>query len=286
MDFAFDRVHLTALAGAHRAQYAAAAPFPHVVFDAFLPAEVAARLVDEFPSPAPNWTRYDRPPLELNKSQLSEESVLPPFTRKVVWAFNSAVFLRFLTELTGIKGLVADPSLWGGGLHQTERGGWLAVHADFYRHPELELDRRINVLLFLNPDWPAEWGGALEFWARDMSTCVQRIPPVLNRCVIFSTTDWAFHGQPDPLACPDDVPRRSLALYYYTNGRPPAEVIPRLNSPVFRRRPGTREAHNLLSLRIKYYLLRCIPPIAIDLKRHLVERLSEWQSSEPDRPAS
>src|SRR5262245_30376508 len=156
-DFAFDPVHLTALARAHRAQYAAAAPFPHVVFDGFLPTDVAARLADEFPAPAPNWTPYDRAPAEQHKFQLGDEAVLPPFTRNVIWAFNSAVFLRFLTQLTGITGLVPDPSLWGGGLHQTERGGWLAVHADFHRHPELDLDRRLNVLLFLNPHWPAEW---------------------------------------------------------------------------------------------------------------------------------
>src|SRR5262245_53335789 len=106
-DFVFDPLHLTALARAHRDQYAVAAPFPHVVFDDFLPAEVAARLVEEFPAPAPNWTRYDRPPVERHKFLLCDEAVLPPFTRTVLWAFNSAVFLRFLTELTGISGLIA-----------------------------------------------------------------------------------------------------------------------------------------------------------------------------------
>lgn len=271
--FVFDATHLTALARAQRAAYAGAAPFPHVVLDSFLPTEVVARLVDEFPAPTSGgWVLYDRRPSEGDKFQLGDEAVLPPFTRQVLWAFNSAVFLRFLTELTGIAGLIADPSLWGGGLHQTRSGGWLAVHADFHRHPDLDLDRRLNVLVFLNPTWRPEWGGALELWDRDMSSCVQRIQPLLNRCVIFTTTDWSFHGHPEPLACPEDVIRRSLALYYYSNGRPAAEVMARWNTTLFRRRLGTEDADNLLALRVKHYLRQCIPPIVIDLKRTLLGR--------------
>lgn len=270
--FVFDTGRLAELARAHRDGYAGAAPFPHVVIDDFLPQDVADRLVDEFPAPASGLWGNDTRRSEHNKFQLGDEAVLPPFTRQVVWAFNSAVFLRFLTELTGIEGLIADPSLWGGGLHQTRSGGWLAVHADFHRHPFLELDRRINVLVFLNPTWRAEWGGELEFWARDMSICVQRVLPALNRCVIFNTTDWAFHGHPEALACPDDVTRCSLAFYYYTNGRPAAEITPRLNTTLFRRRPGTEDADNLVALRIMHYLRQCIPPILIDLKRYLFGR--------------
>ena len=269
--FVFDADHLTALARAHRGEYAAASPFPHIVLDAFLPPEVVTQLIDEFPAPEANiWLSGRRG--ERHKLQLDDEVVLPPFTRQVLWAFNSAVFLRFLTELTGIEGLIADPSLWGGGLHQTCSGGWLAVHADFYRHPLLNLDRRLNVLVFLNPTWHPEWGGALELWARDMSTCVQHIMPVLNRCVIFNTTDWSFHGHPEPLACPHDVSRRSLALYYYSNGRPVGDVMARWNTTLFRARPGTHDADNVVALRIKHYLLQCVPPIVIDLKRRLFGR--------------
>jgi hypothetical protein len=281
--FVFDAAHLTELARARRDQYAGAAPFPHVVFDAFLPQDVVSRLVDEFPAPTSRTWVHDMRRSERNKFQLGDENELPPFTRQVVWAFNSAVFLRFLTELTGIEGLIADPSLWGGGLHQTRRGGWLAVHADFHHHPVLDLDRRLNVLVFLNPTWREEWGGALELWARDMSTCVRRFLPVLNRCVIFSTTDWSFHGHPEPLDSPDDVARRSLALYYYSNGRPPAEVVSRWNTTLFRRRLGSMDADNLFALRVMHYLGRCIPPIVIDLKRHLFGR--RWVERSPKVPA-
>ena len=44
-----------------------------------------------------------------------------------------------------------------------------------------------------------------------------------NRAVVFNTTDWSWHGHPEPLRCPPGWTRRSIALYYYSNGRPDAE---------------------------------------------------------------
>jgi len=51
-----------------------------------------------------------------------------------------------------------------------------------------------------------------------------KILPLFNRVAMFSTTDFSYHGHPDPLTCPPDRSRKSLALYYYTNGRPKEEV--------------------------------------------------------------
>lgn len=270
--FVFDAAGLTALARANHDAYAEATPFPHAVFDNFLPADVAARLVEEFPRrDSPIWVEDDRA-FEREKVQMGEEAALPPFTRQVAWAFHSAVFLRFLTELTGIHGLIADPSLWGGGLHQVRRGGLLKVHSDFHRHPVLDLDRRLNVIFFLNPEWRSEWGSALELWAPDMSRRERSVVPVLNRCVIFTTNDLAPHGHPEPLSCPPDVTRNSLAFYYYSNGRPRSEIIPRMNTTLFRSRPGTDEADTLFALRLIHYVRQCVPPIVIDLKRHFFGR--------------
>jgi Rps23 Pro-64 3,4-dihydroxylase Tpa1-like proline 4-hydroxylase len=102
-------------------------------------------------------------------------------------------------------------------------GGFLKVHVDFNRHPLLNLDRRLNLLVYLNEDWRDEYGGHLELWPADMSRCERRILPVFNRTVVFSTTDASFHGHPAPLACPEGMSRKSVSFYYYTNGRPAHE---------------------------------------------------------------
>ncbi|MBI1224865.1 MAG: 2OG-Fe(II) oxygenase [Bacteroidetes bacterium] len=138
---------------------------------------------------------------------------------------NSQPFLEFLQNLTGIEEtLVPDPYFEGGGCHQIKSGGFLKVHVDFHKHKMMGLDRRVNVLVYLNEDWDEAWGGHFELWEKDMSKCVTRIAPFFNRMAIFSTTDFSWHGHPDALACPPDRSRKSLALYYYTNGRPDSEV--------------------------------------------------------------
>ena len=88
----------------------------------------------------------------------------------------------------------------------------------------MNLDRRINVLIYLNENWEEEYGGHFELWEKDKSKCIVRIPPIFNKMAIFSTTDFSWHGHPDPLTCPQGRSRKSLALYYYTHGRPEYEI--------------------------------------------------------------
>lgn len=118
--------------------------------------------------------------------------------------------------MTGIEGLIQDPYLFGGGIHSVGAGGFLKIHADFNWHHKLNLYRRLNLLLYLNSDWQETWGGALELWDVDMASCRVSIPPLINRMVIFNTSDMSFHGHPDPLMCPENRMRNSIALYYYT----------------------------------------------------------------------
>ena len=73
-----------------------------------------------------------------------------------------------LEELTGIKNLIADKTLYGGGLHQVERGGKLDIHADFNIHKKFKWHRRVNLILYLNKNWKPEYNGYLELWDKDM----------------------------------------------------------------------------------------------------------------------
>jgi Rps23 Pro-64 3,4-dihydroxylase Tpa1-like proline 4-hydroxylase len=61
----------------------------------------------------------------------------------------------------------------------------LQVHADF--NLRYGRRRRVNTFLYVNPDWPDDFGGHLELWDRNMSECRQRISPKLGRFVAFSS---------------------------------------------------------------------------------------------------
>jgi Rps23 Pro-64 3,4-dihydroxylase Tpa1-like proline 4-hydroxylase len=260
--FYFDPDYLSDVSALHSAGYKAAKPFPHVVIDDFLPEAVAQRILDEFPSPgADDWYRFQRG--TERKLQTTAELGIGPVARQVLNQFNSSAVIDFLETLTGVEHLVPDPHYSGGGLHQIERGGFLKVHADFNHHPRLDLERRLNLLLYLNRDWRDEWGGHLELWDTTMTSVVQRIAPTFNRCVVFSTTSFAYHGHPDPLKCPEGVTRKSMALYYYTKDRPPEELMP-AHTTRFQRRPG--EALNS-RMPLKETLKRFVPPIVLDVAR-------------------
>jgi len=213
--------------------FAAARPFPHIVIDDFLPAGFVAQLNAAFPDIAQKKkggkTAHipvileDGSEAQLGKEWLSREALVPLIFRRLYWELNSNPFVGLLERITGIDGLIADPHLAGGGVHSTRPGGYLRVHADFNKHPNFGLDRRLNLLIYLNEDWSPEYGGDLELWSADMRHCEQKIAPVAGRCVIFRTTSTSFHGHPHPLTCPPDRTRRSIALYYYSNGRPETE---------------------------------------------------------------
>jgi hypothetical protein len=235
----FDREALLALADQYADDYRGAQPFPHVVIDNLLPDDVARDLVASFPGPDDAvWQRFAG--AREVKLALADEPQMPPPIRHVLQQFNSGVFVNFLERLTGIQGLVPDPHYVGGGLHQILPGGLLKVHADFSLHADLHLQRRLNGIIYLNEDWEEAYGGALELWDRDMTRAVRKVLPVLNRFVVFATDDHSYHGHPDPLTCPADRSRRSLALYYYT--APTGATPQRRHSTLFQARPGERIA--------------------------------------------
>ena len=177
----------------------------------------------EFPGPgAIEWRKFDSP-REKKLGYFHESSVVNDTIRRFLDAMNGFEMLLFLEALTGIQGLIPDPYFGGGGLHQIEPGGFLKVHADFNVHPKLKLDRRLNMLIYLNKNWSEEYGGHLELWDAETLMPRKKVLPVFNRTVVFSTTDTSLHGHPHPLASPAGVTRKSVSLYYYTAGRPEAE---------------------------------------------------------------
>lgn len=221
--FLLDSGSLMRLAEEHARAYREAKPYPHAVFDDFVPQAIVDACVAEFPaSTATIWDYYSDEG-RTEKLALSDEAKMGPVTRQVVAQLNGPTMIAFLERLTGIKGLVPDPNLLGGGLHQLDQGGFLDVHADFNVHPKLRLDRRLNVLLYLNQDWQEDWGGQFEMWDEHMEACRKSVLPVAGRLVCFNTTSTSFHGNPQPIAGPPGTARRSLAFYYYTNGRPAEE---------------------------------------------------------------
>lgn len=177
-------------------------PFPHTVIDDFLSPETVRQINAEWPR---EWTKE----AGKNNNKWHTQNI-PDCVKEVI----SAIDIGMVEQATGITGLFADAELFGAGLHCIPPGGFLKMHCDFNVHPK-GWHRRVNMLIYLNERWEDSWRGQLQL---GLDWDAIKIAPIGGRCVIFETTDSTWHGHPEPLACPPDVQRRSLALYFYTVG--------------------------------------------------------------------
>ena len=222
------------LADSCRSNYALANPFPHIVIDDFIPEDLALQCYNQM-SQHQEWMfdsmmgyPEDERDSQVNKwwtpfdtdSKNRIESDMPAVW-KCLQYFNSRPFLLFLENLTGIKDLIADVDFEGGGIHKIKNGGRLELHSDYNKHPNKDIWRRINLLLYLTPNW--NYNGHLDLYEKEPLVKVKSILPTFNRAVIFNTTDDSIHGHPTPLVCPEEISRYSFALYYFTKDRPEHE---------------------------------------------------------------
>lgn len=244
--------------------YQSRQPYPYGGFDDFLPEEVLTRVLEEIRSLPEAETMFDRPQEKLKTSYLPER--LPPYTRNLFYVLNSRPFVRFLEEMTGISGLIPDPYFAGGGVHVVANGGHLDIHADFNHNAKLDLERRLNILIYLNKDWKKEYGGSFEIWNTDMTEQVESYVPVFNRMCCFNTGSDTWHGNPETVNHPDGEPRMSLALYYYTATW---DQTRKSHTTLFKPRPGT---HDQVDRKVRRadMLQEILPPIVF---RKVIGRL-------------
>jgi Rps23 Pro-64 3,4-dihydroxylase Tpa1-like proline 4-hydroxylase len=234
--------------------YQGKSPYDYGCFDNFLPPEILARVREEALGMGSKKSEHESGNEHLKTSFNPDR--LPTYTKAVFHALNSRAFIQFLEQMSGIKGLIPDPYYMGGGIHRTETGGHLDIHADFNHHSLMNLERRLNLLIYLNPGWKEEYGGSFEVWTNDMSNKVAAFAPVMNRMCCFSTGSDTMHGNPEPVNHPDGDPRLSIALYYYTATWEEGRTG---QSTVFKRRPGSKDAKsNEALLRV---VRDIVPPI-------------------------
>lgn len=196
-------------------------PFPHVVIDGFLQSDTLPKILSEVNKlqDADAQSKYIEAssPFEFNKYAFN--SNYGPYLKQLFVELNSPEFIKQIEQITGVNNIICNElSLQGSGIQRIKTKGFLQLHTDFntYHSKNRLLDRRINLLIYLNPDWKAEYKGELCLCDKNTNTCAKKIDPILNRCVIFNTTSSSIYGHPEPLNVPDHIARQSIVVYYYT----------------------------------------------------------------------
>jgi hypothetical protein len=216
-------------AGRWAETFAGARPFPHVVIDDFLTAAFCREICGQFP-------RFDEA-AAINENGLvgakaTQERVrsLGPAWQQMDELLQSPEFLGLIGRITGIDDLRYDPWYFGGGTHENRQGQDLDPHIDFNYHPRTRQHRRLNLIIYLNEEWNDAWGGSLQLhrdpYLDPAEDEIVTVTPLMNRCVIFETSEHSWHGfqrielPPARLG----LSRRSFAVYFYTDTRPPEQT--------------------------------------------------------------
>lgn len=194
-------------------------PFDHAIIDNFFVDEIAEALEKEFPAHDQEnvWYNYSNA-IELKRA-CNNWNLFPKITYKVFDYLNSPAFVEMLADVLGFEKLHSDPGLNGGGWHYHGKGGKLNTHLDYSIHPKLGMQRKLNIIVYLNSRWKPDWGGQLGLWRgaegqNRPGDLIKSVDPLFNRAVLFDTTQNSWHGLPAPLSCPDDEARQSIAVYY------------------------------------------------------------------------
>src|SRR3954470_20484003 len=217
-----------------------AQPFPHFSIDNFLEEGFAREAERAFPTfeQAASMGKGFEAVNEKKKFQITDSTKFPPPILRLHEALASQDWLDTLSYVMDIPRLLADAQLAGGGIHETGPRGHLDVHVDFNYIEDRQLHRRLNILIYFNPEWKKEWGGNIELWDREVKNCAPSFSPVFNRCVVFETNDISYHGV-TAVTCPPDRARKSFAAYYYTK-EAPAHWEGQSHSTIFKARPDEK----------------------------------------------
>jgi len=247
--------------------YQAKEPYPHGCVDDFLPPEILDRVLEDLKELPTADHSFDRAQERLKSSYVPER--LPSYTRSLFYFFNSRPFIQFVEEMTGIQGLIPDPYFSGAGIHVVANGGHLDIHADFNHLKKINVERRVNILIYLNKDWKDEYGGALEIWDKKVENRISKFTPHFNRMCCFNTGSDTFHGNPEPVNNPNGTPRRSIALYYYTATW---DGLKRSHTTQFRPRPDSIDKRDWSVARHEF-MQDILPPIVYRRAARVLQRL-------------
>ncbi|UDF05055.1 2OG-Fe(II) oxygenase [Asticcacaulis sp. AND118] len=240
-------------------------PYPHLVVDGLFSPILLEEMNAEFDRLKWNNWRSIQGREEVKRGTLPNTR-FGLATDLYFQTIYSGVFVDFVKRLTRVDGLIGDPELYNGGLHEIPSGGFFKLHTDFTHHPTTGLNNRLVVITYLNEGWKYDYGGRLELWDPDLQQRVQEVVPVMGRTIFLFQTRRSLHGHPNPVTAPDGRTRRSAAAYFYSNGIKDGDETMSLKTEFFNGESRSFRTENE-RFRSQQRVRQFVPPIVFELVR-------------------
>jgi dTDP-glucose 4,6-dehydratase len=191
-----------------------AEPFEHIIIPDFLSSKYAEKIFNDFPIDiySGNWHEYNNP----IEKKITNDNIndMPMCIKQFFYLLSCKEIIGKIQLLSGIEQLEYDPYLHGAGIHIHKTGGKLDMHLDYEKHPFLNKERRLNIILYMSKNWKEEWNGDTQLWDKDLTKCVSKSPVIFNTALIFKTNEISWHGLPEEIKCPQGILRKTIAYYY------------------------------------------------------------------------
>lgn len=195
-------------------------PIRHWVFPKLLSdqttLDLKCELEDLFEFKKDSFKIFDRNGSMMYEWQKYNQNVTP-VAYNLISYFHSSEFVKWLEEITEIKGLIPDIHLHGAGYMRSGKGDSLKIHTDFNWQDDIKLNRVLTLAIYLNDGWQKEWNGDIQLWDKKNKECIKNYFPGWGNCIIWEYDEFGFHGHPNPIDCPDDEYRDGFRLFYYTS---------------------------------------------------------------------
>lgn len=208
---------LTADAALLRRQWENSGPVRHAVIDDLLDPGITRRIRDSFPDPSQLLLRDT---IRERKRAGVQVDQYPPLAGAALFAFQQPSVIQAVSQITGQRGVMGDPSLYAAGLSVMAKDDFLGIHIDNSHDGDHKLYRVLNLLFYVTPDWDPADGGNLEVWDEKVQTPTV-VPSLFNRLVLMQTDRTSWHSV-QKVTVPG--PRCCVSNYYFSpapvSGRP------------------------------------------------------------------
>lgn len=199
-----------------RAQWLNSTPIRYFFQENLLPEDLVRSLAEAFPSPEKLTLRSS---LREHKRVGVDIRRYDPSIGECLFAFQHPEVIQAISEITQLKGLEADPTLYASGISVMGKGDFLNPHLDNSHDGDGLRYRVLNLLFYVSPGWNLENGGTLELWNSSV-TKAQVILSNFNRLIVMGTDNTNWHSVSKVLV---DQPRYCVSNYYFSKNSPLGE---------------------------------------------------------------